>query len=137
MKNTANVFPDAPLAISEGLAEKAAETPSLDMILRGRTMIVPLDGNTNVFKSVGNFSGRSSTYEITFPGYRHDGTDWTTWITDWKPDHEFEGYRKAPPRSLSILTGRGEIPYSLDLEVITAVVAEAHRQEDEFRAAQA
>ncbi|HSH17860.1 MAG TPA: hypothetical protein VK978_00600 [Candidatus Saccharimonadales bacterium] len=119
--------------ISDHLARKAAESPSLGMIINCQAQFVPLEDNQYVPKDKYDFPGYSSTYEVTFPGYRQDGSDWRTWMTHWQPRTAYEGYRRAPAETLTILTGEGDMTYSDDPEVVSAVAAEARRQEDELR----
>jgi hypothetical protein len=116
--------------LSESLARKAEESPTLGKILRGETRMKPLPTGES-FDSYDGQLGRWYTYEVTIPGARPDGSDWETYLSRWErlPLGTAPYQQPAAPR-LTILTGEGQMPFSQDPEIVHAVVGEMRRQED-------
>ena len=115
--------------LSESLARKAEESPTLGKILRGEVPMRPLDTGHS-FDSRDGQLGRWRTYEVTIPSARPDGSDWETYLSRWErlPLTPRPYQQLAQPR-VNILTGEGQMPLSHDPEVVDAVVNEMYRQE--------
>ncbi|HSX06444.1 MAG TPA: hypothetical protein VLG92_01860 [Candidatus Saccharimonadia bacterium] len=122
--------------LSERLARKADESPTLGKILRGEVPMRLLPTGHD-FDYQGGELGRWRTYEVTVPGAKPDGSGWETYMSRWERlPLATTGYNRPAGPRVTILTGEGQMPLSDDPEVIEAVVGEMYRQEDLLRAAE-
>ncbi len=116
--------------LSESLARKAEEWPTLGKILRGEVSMRPLPTSSSI-DSQGGHLGRWDLYEVTIPGAGPDSSDWETYLSHWKPLPLSPDLYQQPARPrVTILTGEGQLPLSHDPEIIDAVVNEMYRQKD-------
>ena len=118
---------------SERLALRAAESPTFGQLFRGEAIIERVGGEPALMRRQDDVLCTVSTHAVTFPGLRPDGSDWDTHLSIWTlaPIERNDRWGHEAQEDVTILTGEGEMLFSVYPEVNEAVTAEIHRQEDE------
>ena len=117
------------------LAREGNEQPStIEYILSGNATIKFMGQGSAAAetRTVGfrEWRGNTELYAVDVPRSGKPGDIWNTTLTVWYPTERKEAYVDQPPMQITILTGKGEMPFTTDPEKVKRIyeVLQASRQ---------
>lgn len=116
--------------------EITSRSPTTKAILEGKSKIrfIGEEGGSTRTRQIDgtNWVGKEYTYAVDIPDGIAPGQPLLTELTVWSTTMS-ERWKKTPPTQLYIATGKGEMKFTNDEEVMWAVIDEISRQMDETR----